>query len=159
MRLNGRNFGGIIGELNFDGSFCGDFMGNGETDHDVNILLIDVEFILGAEDFKTEISDSSSQLEPSVRGRNGVGDSFGPSFGLPAVADVIGIDSGDGKGHLGDFRVERDEGSVVDVDGDPVDFLEDYTPLIEIVYAVVYHPVELELRIHHHDKPVVLRVT
>ncbi len=52
--------------------------------------------------------------------------------------------------------IERNECAVVDVDSDPVNLLEDNTAFVEVVDAVIKQSIELELRVHHNNKPIIL---
>jgi len=68
----------IVGELDHDAASFGDHVLGSEPDEYLYVFLADVEFVLGAYNFKGEGGDGSSELEPSVVSGEGVGDGLGP---------------------------------------------------------------------------------
>ena len=70
-----------------------------EPNQDLHVFLADVEFVLGAEDFKREGGDGTSELNPAVVSGEGVGDSFSPAG---AEGKGLEADADPGDGPLGD---------------------------------------------------------
>ncbi len=60
---------------------------------------------------------------------------------------------------MGDLRIKRNESSVVDMNSDPVDFLEDNAVFVKVVNTVVQDSIQQKLRIHHHNEPVILHIS
>lgn len=133
-------------------------MGDCEADHDIDVFLSDVQLVLRTKDLEVEVRNGSSQLEPPVGGGDCVKNSLSPPFSLPAVTIINGIKPGNGKGHLGDLGIEGNERSIIDVDSDPVNFLEDNAPLIKVQDAIVDKAIEQEIRMHDHNKPIIFNI-
>ena len=79
MGFDGRDECIIVGKLDFDGPSSVDYMTGCKRNKNVDFLLVDVKFILGAKNFNAKISDGSSELQPTSWS-DGILDDFGPSF-------------------------------------------------------------------------------
>lgn len=111
---------------------------------------------MGSEDRESEVSYAASKLEPSDQCRNRISDCFAPPSTLEGVALVSRISSGEGNREFGDERLKRNDGSIANLDGKPVDSRIDDAILIEGRLAVIDVAAKRELRIQIHYEPVVL---
>ena len=147
---------GVVGELDHDTASFGHHVFGSEPDQHLYVFLADVEFVLGAYNFKGEGGDGSSELEPAVVSGEGVGDGFRPPARSEGVGFEGGIDSGDGDGPFGNEGLETDDGAVANFDGQPVDGGIDDAVLIVGLVAAVDIAGEGEVGVHVDDPPIML---
>lgn len=129
-------------------------MWNIETYHDLDIFLVDIEFILRSNNINSESRDGSSKLKPSIGSSHRVGDLLIKSCCHEGVASKGSVNSWDGDGKFGDEGLERNNGSISNFDGKPVDCWIDNTVLIERGLTVIDCTTQWELCIHQDDEPI-----
>lgn len=130
-------------------------MFSGKTNEDFYVLLVDVEVVVSSNNLIVEVCDGTSQLKPSRVCSDCVGDCFAPSTRTEGIGLELSVDSGDGERKFGDFRLNADDGSVGDLDGQPVYGWVDDAMLVESRLAVEDCSAERELRVQVDDVPVV----
>ena len=93
MWLDRRDESAVVGELDFDGPTPVHDVGCVEGDQDVDVLLTDVEFVMGTEDLQRETGDLASEFHPTMGSSDGVGDGLGMPLAFEGVSLIVGVDS------------------------------------------------------------------